>query len=387
MGNDASNKESWQWQGTRLSSPPPDFDIKTASVNKDKLATLTIYQGFNSGNNNKTVWTLVPDNLTWENEITHETQNALDTFKNTKTGLLNKVKEASNFVAGQQFMLKHQNAELWKSSSVKKDFTVKFIFWWGMCGKYSAKDEVWLPIMKLVDNFDLMPISENKNGYAPPIMPVAEFMKNMVTSATKDEKLKFDDSSVAGSTDTIKKSQSDARDEQIKEIEKSITGVGDDWSKKYNSNKNTASISGYNVYYDNNKYKIADGTIAVNKSFSSANELAKYIYDEQAKTDKENGTTNEVKISSGTLSSLTDAVSAVYGKVDQLIAKTMEKSQFVKLQIGKSTLIDAIVKKCTWSFDYTEVEDGYPYAGSVQLSLHQCHVPVLKEIEEEYSKV
>ena len=85
---------------------------------------------------------------------------------------------------------------------------------------------------------------------------------------------------------------------------------------------------------------------------------------------------------------MTSAVSAVYGKVDKLIEDTMEKSQFVKLQIGKSSLIDAIVKKCTWSFDYTEVDsDGYPYSGSVQLSLHQCHIPVLKEIEEEYAKV
>lgn len=376
----AENEKTWQWEGTSLSKPPEGFDIN--NINKNKLATLTIYQGFSGSNNNAkpVVWTLVPDNLTWENEITHETQNALDTFKNSKTGLLNKVKEASNFVAGQQFMLKHQNAELWKSSSAKKDFTIKFIFWWGMCNKYDAKNEVWLPIMKLLDNFDLEPISGNENGYAPPIMPVAEFVKNMVTTG----KNKIDESDISSSTDTIKESQSAARDERIEEIKKSIESKKEEWYK-YNNHNKTTNINGYNVYFQNNKYHVADGTWSANKSFSSPEDLAKYIYDEQAKTDKENGTTNEVKIDSGVLTNLTEAVSAVYGKVDKLIEDTMKKSQFVKLQIGKSSLIDAIVKKCTWSFDYTEVDsDGYPYSGSVQLSLHQCHIPVLKEIEEEY---
>lgn len=379
-----ADDKNWQWEGTSQSTPPTNFVIN--KVNENKLAKLTIYQGF-GGNSRKNVWTLVPDNLTWENEITHETQNALDTFKNAKTGLINKVKEASNFVTGQQFMLKHQNAELWKSSSVKKDFTIKFIFWWGMCDKYNAKDEVWLPIMKLVDNFDLEPIKDNENGYAPPIMPVAEFMKSMVANASSGEN-KIDESNIASSTDTIKESQSAARDERIKEITDSINNEAN-WAITYNNSSNTKNISGYNVYFTKNQYKIADGTIAINKSFSTAEELAKYIYDEQAKTDKENGiSSNEVKISSGVLENLTSAVSAVYGKVDKLIEDTMEKSQFVKLQIGKSSLIDAIVKKCTWSFDYTEVDsDGYPYSGSVQLSLHQCHIPVLKEIEEEYTKV
>ena len=82
-----------QWEGTSQSTPPTNFVIN--KVNENKLAKLTIYQGF-GGNSRKNVWTLVPDNLTWENEITHETQNALDTFKNAKTGLINKVKEVLN---------------------------------------------------------------------------------------------------------------------------------------------------------------------------------------------------------------------------------------------------------------------------------------------------
>lgn len=85
------------------------------------------------------------------------------------------------------------------------------------------------------------------------------------------------------------------------------------------------------------------------------------------KTDKseETGGTGLLNNAVGTVN---DAISAIYGVVDQQLQAIKDASTLYKIELGGISFTDLYIGSVKWSFDFGQVDtDGYPYKGTVEL--------------------